>query len=43
MMTNGKVNPSRTLESQGMAGLAAVHYNDLEPALIEKALAGGLG
>ena len=37
-MTNGKVNPSRTLESQGMAGLAAVHYNDLEPALIEKAL-----
>jgi phosphoenolpyruvate carboxykinase (ATP) len=37
-MTNGKVNPSRTLESQGMTGLAAVHYNDLEPALIEKAL-----
>lgn len=37
-MTTGRVNPKHRLEDQGITGLGAVHYNDLEPALIEKAL-----
>ena len=37
-MTNGRVNPSHTLEQQGITGLGQVHYNYLEPALIEAAL-----
>ncbi len=37
-MTTGRVNPNHSLEDQGITGLGAVHYNDLEPALIEKAL-----
>jgi phosphoenolpyruvate carboxykinase (ATP) len=42
-MTNGRVNPQQTLEAQGMTGLKAVHYNLLEPALIEAALRRGEG
>ncbi|BDW86897.1 phosphoenolpyruvate carboxykinase [Roseicyclus marinus] len=42
-MTTARVNPSQTLEAQGMTGLGAVHYNLLEPALIEAAIARGEG
>jgi phosphoenolpyruvate carboxykinase (ATP) len=42
-MTDGRVNPAQTLESQGMTGLGAVHYNLLEPALIEAAIRRGEG
>ncbi|MEM7709574.1 MAG: phosphoenolpyruvate carboxykinase [Pseudomonadota bacterium] len=34
-----RVNPERTLESQGITGLGTVHYNLLEPAIIQEALA----
>lgn len=37
-MTHGRVNPSCTLETQGISGLGNVYYNDLEPTLIEAAL-----
>ena len=37
-MTAGRVNPSFTLEDQGIKGLGAVYYNLLEPALIQEAL-----
>ncbi len=37
-MTSGRVNPSQTLETQGIKGVGAVYYNLLEPALIEAAL-----
>ncbi|MEY8098656.1 phosphoenolpyruvate carboxykinase [Falsihalocynthiibacter sp. S25ZX9] len=37
-MTHGRVNPTCTLETQGIKGLGNVYYNDLEPALIETAL-----
>jgi phosphoenolpyruvate carboxykinase (ATP) len=42
-MTTPRVNPSQTLEAQGMTGLGKVHYNLLEPALIEAAIARGEG
>ncbi|MGP1356200.1 phosphoenolpyruvate carboxykinase [Roseicyclus sp.] len=42
-MTDGRVNPAQTLETQGMTGLGAVHYNLLEPALIEAAIRRGEG
>ncbi len=42
-MTTGRVNPAQTLETQGMTGLGSVHYNLLEPALIEAALKAGEG
>ncbi len=42
-MMNGRVNPSHTLEQQGITGLGNVYYNDLEPALIEAALKHGEG
>ena len=42
-MTNGRVNPARTLEAQGITGLARVHYNYSEPALVEAAVKGGEG
>jgi phosphoenolpyruvate carboxykinase (ATP) len=42
-MTNGRVNPAKTLESQGITGLGGVFYNYLEPALIEEALKRGEG
>ena len=37
-MTTGRVNPAQTLDAQGISGLGSVHYNLLEPALIEAAL-----
>jgi phosphoenolpyruvate carboxykinase (ATP) len=42
-MTNGRVNPDQTLEKLGISGLGTVHYNLLEPALIEAALRRGEG
>ena len=38
-MTNGRVNPSHTLEDQGISGLGNVYYNYIEPALVEAAVA----
>ena len=37
-MTFGRVNPKFRLEDQGIEGLESVHYNLIEPALIEAAL-----
>ena len=37
-MNNGRVNPNRTLETQGISGLGNVYYNFIEPALIEAAV-----
>ncbi len=37
-MIKGRVNPTHTLETQGITGLGDVYYNYLEPALIEDAL-----
>jgi phosphoenolpyruvate carboxykinase (ATP) len=37
-MINGKVNPSHTLEAMGISGLANVHYNLIEPNLVEQSL-----
>ncbi|MGI3186389.1 phosphoenolpyruvate carboxykinase [Nioella aestuarii] len=37
-MTTGRVNPDQTLDAQGISDLGSVHYNLLEPALIEAAL-----
>lgn len=42
-MMNGRVNPAHTLDTQGITGLGDVHYNYLEPALIEVALKNGEG
>ncbi len=42
-MTIGRVNPAHTLSDQGITGLGQVHYNLLEPALIEQALKRGEG
>ncbi|MEM1272703.1 MAG: phosphoenolpyruvate carboxykinase [Pseudomonadota bacterium] len=42
-MSNARVNPSQMLEDQGIAGLGAVHYNLIEPALMNAALARGEG
>ncbi|MBC7132552.1 MAG: phosphoenolpyruvate carboxykinase [Roseovarius sp.] len=42
-MTIGRVNPEFRLEDQGITGLGKVHYNLLEPALIEAALKRGEG
>ena len=39
----GRVNPRMTLEATGFAGAAAVHYNLLEPALVQAAVARGEG
>ena len=40
-MTHGRVNPQQRLEDQGITGLGQVHYNLLEPALVEAAVAAG--
>ena len=40
---NGRVNPNRTLDKQGIAGASVVHYNLLEPALVEAAVSRGEG
>jgi phosphoenolpyruvate carboxykinase (ATP) len=37
-MTQGRVNPTQTLETQGVKGLGEVYYNLMEPDLIQKAL-----
>ena len=42
-MQTGAVNPTMRLEDQGIGGLKSVHYNLLEPALVEAALARGEG
>lgn len=42
-MTTGRVNPNFRLEDQGITGLGQVHYNLLEPALIEAAVTRGEG
>ncbi|MFD1911472.1 phosphoenolpyruvate carboxykinase [Halodurantibacterium flavum] len=42
-MTKGYVNPAHRLEDQGINGLGEVHYNLIEPALVEEALRRGEG
>ena len=42
-MQHGRVNPARTLADQGITGLRSVHYNLIEPALIEAAVTRGEG
>ncbi|WBU52590.1 phosphoenolpyruvate carboxykinase [Paracoccus sp. SCSIO 75233] len=42
-MSQPRVNPNFKLENQGIKGASAVHYNLLEPALIERAVARGEG
>ncbi len=42
-MTIGRVNPTQTLDAKGINGLADVHYNDIEPSLIEKSILRGEG
>jgi len=42
-MTIGRVNPSRTLDHQGLTGLGQVAYNLTEPALVQAALTRGEG
>ncbi|QYK41517.1 MAG: phosphoenolpyruvate carboxykinase [Paracoccaceae bacterium] len=42
-MDHGRVNPAFRLEDQGIAGLGSVHYNLIEPALVEAAVARGEG
>ncbi|MDT0681648.1 phosphoenolpyruvate carboxykinase [Roseicyclus sp. F158] len=37
-MSTGRVNPSLTLDAQGLTGLGTVHYNLAEPALVEAAI-----
>jgi len=42
-MMIGRVNPEQTLEASGMPGAATVHYNLVEPALMQAALRRGEG
>lgn len=42
-MTTGRVNPNFRLQDQGIEGVDNVHYNLLEPAIIEAALRLGEG
>jgi len=42
-MTDGRVNPNHTLETQGIGGLGTVYYNLTEPQLMETALDRGEG
>ena len=42
-MTNGRVNPAKRLEDQGIIGLGRVYYNDPEPALMQAAITRGEG
>ena len=42
-MASGRVNPKFRLEDQGITGVENVHYNLLEPAIIEAALRLGEG
>ena len=43
MMTTGSVNPRITLEATGLTGVGRVHYNLIEPALVQAAVARGEG
>ena len=42
-MTNGRVNPAQTLDKQGIHDLGRVFYNQIEPSLVEAAVARGEG
>src|SRR5690606_31781604 len=42
-MNIGRVNPNRTLDAQGIVGAGSVHYNLIEPALVEEAVRRGEG
>ncbi len=42
-MTSGRVNPKMRLEDQGIEGAGQVHYNLIEPALVEEAVRRGEG
>ncbi|WP_374434025.1 phosphoenolpyruvate carboxykinase [Tabrizicola sp.] len=42
-MTQGRVNPNQTLETQGITGVAVAHYNYVESALVEAAVSRGEG
>jgi phosphoenolpyruvate carboxykinase (ATP) len=42
-MISGRVNPNRTLDQQGLKGAASVHYNLIEPALVQAAVTRGEG
>ncbi|RVT82302.1 phosphoenolpyruvate carboxykinase [Rhodobacteraceae bacterium CCMM004] len=42
-MSTGRVNPNMRLEDQGITGLGQVHYNLMEPDLVELALSRGEG
>ncbi len=42
-MTTGRVNPHHRLQDQGITGLRDVHYNMIEPALVQAAVARGEG
>jgi len=42
-MSQGRVNPNRTLEDQGIKGLGEVYYNLTEPGIIEQSLRRGEG
>ena len=42
-MESGRFNLSQSLEKTGISGVAKVHYNLLEPALIETSLKRGEG
>jgi phosphoenolpyruvate carboxykinase (ATP) len=43
MITLGRVNPAQTLDTQGISGLGAVYYNEIEPALVQAAVSRGEG
>ncbi len=42
-MTDGRVNPAKRLEDQGITGLGRVYYNLIEPALVQAAVTRGEG
>ena len=42
-MTNGRVNPHHRLEDQAISGVARAHYNLVEAALVDAAVARGEG
>lgn len=42
-MNHGRVNPDQTLDATGITGLGNVYYNQIEPALVEAAVARGEG
>jgi len=42
-MSIGRVNPANRLEDQGITGLGTIHYNQIEPQLVQEALSRGEG